>query len=91
MSSKEKRRSIFDEIFGGPSFEEFKEISGLDEGYSISIIQTPEGTEVDVKAGKDMDVGSLRKELERRYPGAKIKIEGGRSRPLIREIEEDDE
>ena len=87
MNSKGKKKGIF----GGPLFEEFGEISGLNGGYSISIIQTPEGTEINVKAGKDMDMGPLRKELERRYPGAKINIEGGRSRPLIREIEEDGE
>jgi len=33
-----------------------------------------------------VDVNLLRRELERRYPGAQIEIEGGRQEPLIREL-----
>ncbi|MGB9684066.1 MAG: hypothetical protein ACPL1Z_03945, partial [Candidatus Bathyarchaeales archaeon] len=55
-------------------------------GYSISVIQTPEGTKVRAKVDKDTDVNALRKQLERQYPNAKIEIEGGKQEPLIREI-----
>jgi hypothetical protein len=31
-------------------------------------------------------VNTLRKQLQQKYPNAKIEIEGGKSEPLIREI-----
>jgi len=100
MSSQRRRkRSIIDELFGGSMFEETETL--LDElpesGYSISVVQTPEGTKVRAKVGKDTDVNALRKQLQQRYPDAQIEIEGGRKEPLIREIstkavkKEDDE
>lgn len=66
----------------------FKELpeSEFASGYSISVVQTPEGTKVKAKVGKDTDATTLRKQLERQYPGAKIEIEGGKQEPLIREI-----
>jgi hypothetical protein len=91
MPAQKRRKSIIDELFGGPPFEEMEKL--FDEfpedqfsGYSISVTQTPNGTRVKVKAGKDTDVNALRRQLERQYPGAKIEIEGGKSEPLIREI-----
>jgi len=86
MPSK-KRKSIIDELFGGSIFEDFEKLfeEGIEEGgYSISVTQTPEGTIVHAKVGKNTDVNALRKQLEQRYPGAQIHIEGGQ--PLIREI-----
>ncbi|MEM2168143.1 MAG: hypothetical protein QXR74_07260 [Candidatus Bathyarchaeia archaeon] len=89
---KKRRRSLIDELFGSSIFDEFerifKEISKdeLSSGYSISVIQTSSGTKVKAKVGKDVDVNLLRRELERRYPGAQIEIEGGRQEPLIREL-----
>lgn len=53
-------------------------------GYSINVTQTPEGTKVYAKIGKNADETEIRRQLEQKYPGAKIQIEGGR--PLIREI-----
>ncbi|MBS7634140.1 hypothetical protein KEJ34_01380 [Candidatus Bathyarchaeota archaeon] len=94
MSQREKnrRRSLIDEFFGGYFFEDiesffkdFGEDSSVG-GYSISVVQTPEGTRVKAKVSKDTDVNALRKQLEKQYPGAKIEIEGGRQEPLIREI-----
>ncbi|MEM2319168.1 MAG: hypothetical protein QXQ47_04620 [Candidatus Bathyarchaeia archaeon] len=91
-SDKKRRRSFIDEFFGGSLFEEveslFNEFAETEfaGGYSISVVQTPEGTKVKAKVGKDTDVQSLRKQLERQYPGAKIEIEGGKQEPLIREI-----
>ncbi|MCS7385756.1 MAG: hypothetical protein NDF55_03310 [archaeon GB-1867-005] len=89
---KRKRRSLLDEFFSNSIFGDFdelfrrleREISNLGEGYSISVVSTPEGTRVRVKAGPDVDVAKLRRELEERYPGAIIEIEGGK--PLIREV-----
>lgn len=89
---KRRRRTFIDEFFGGSLFDEmdglFKEFpeSELTSGYSISVVQTPEGTKVKAKVGKDTDANTLRKQLERQYPGAKIEIEGGKQEPLIREI-----
>jgi len=96
MLSK-KRKSLIDELFGDSLFEDFDKLfEGEIEssGYSISVTQTPEGTKVYAKVGRDTDVNALRRQLEQQYPGAQIKIEGGR--PLIREIstrsiEEEDE
>lgn len=66
-------------------FKDFSEDT-FTNSYSISVIQTPEGTKVKAKVGKDTDVNTLRKQLERQYPNAKIEIEGGKQEPLIREI-----
>jgi hypothetical protein len=91
-AEKRRKRSLIDELFGGSLFNEmenfFEEISEgeFSTGYSISVVQTPEGTKVKAKVGKDVDVNALRKQLEKQYPNAKIEIEGGRQEPLIREI-----
>ncbi|MGB9741068.1 MAG: hypothetical protein ACP5IM_04235 [Candidatus Bathyarchaeia archaeon] len=82
---RKRRRSIIDELFGTSMFEEFPE-EASEGGYSISVVQTPEGTKVKAKVGKDVDVSSLRKQLQREYPNAQIEIEGGKTEPLIREI-----
>jgi len=82
-----KRKSLIDELFGASFFEDFENLFGEEiesSGYSISITQTPEGTKVYAKVGKNTDVNALRRRLEQQYPGAQIEIEGGK--PLIREI-----
>ena len=85
--SHKRKRSIIDDLFGGffddleSSFDDF---SGS--GYSISVVQTPEGTKIRVKAGKDTDVNSLKRQLQQQYPNAEIEIEGGREEPLIKEV-----
>jgi len=87
-SSKKRRKSIIDELFGGSIFEEtdtfFDKFS--EGGYSINVVQTPEGTKVQAKVGKDTDVNMLRRQLQQQYPNAQIEIEGGKTEPLIREI-----
>jgi len=87
-SQRRRRRSIMDELFGSSIFEEketfFDELG--ESGYSISVEQTPEGTKVRAKVGKDTAVDALRKQLQRQYPNAQIEIEGGKKEPLIREI-----
>ncbi|MEM3731187.1 MAG: hypothetical protein QW667_04220 [Candidatus Bathyarchaeia archaeon] len=90
--NKKRRKSIIDELFGGSIFEEAQslfeklpeELSG--NAYSISVVQTLEGTKVRAKVGKDTDVNAFRRQLQQQYPGAQIEIEGGREEPLIREI-----
>lgn len=81
---KKRRKSIIDELFGTSLFEDFPE--ELEGGYSISVVQTPEGTKVKAKVGKDVDVNTLKRQLQREYPNAQIEIEGGKTEPLIKEI-----
>lgn len=90
--SRRHRKSLLDEFFGGSIFNEFEKMfSDLSReesasGYSISVVQTPEGTRVKAKVGKNVDVNALKRRLKQQYPGAKIEIEGGRQEPLIKEI-----
>lgn len=62
-------------------FEDFPQT-----GYSISVVQTPEGTKVKAKVGKNTDTNLIKKQLQEQYPDSKIEIEGGKTIPLIREI-----
>lgn len=84
--SPKKKRSIIDELFGGSLFNETESLfdSSPTTGYSISVVQTPEGTRVKAKIGKNADANKVKKQLLQQYPNAKIEIEGGK--PLIREI-----
>lgn len=85
---RKKKHSIMDDLFGGSLFSD-KELLHDDvssTGYSISVSQTPEGTVVKAKVGKGTDVNAFKRQLQHKYPGAKIEIEGGREKPLIREI-----
>ena len=88
MSFRKKRRSLTDELFGDSLFGDidrfFEELPKS--GYSISVVQTPEGTKVRAKVGKDTDVDMLKRQLQQQYPNAEIEIEGGRKEPLIREV-----
>ncbi|MCR6623127.1 MAG: hypothetical protein NDF52_02785 [archaeon YNP-WB-062] len=94
---RRKRKSVFDEFFGESLFDEWDEIFkkfenlNIPSGYSISITQTGDKTEIHVKAGEDVDVDELKRELESKYPGAKIYIEGGRRSRMIEEISESEE
>ncbi len=91
-SEKKRRRGVIDELFGGSIFDEIEEIfkefpeEEFASGYSISVTQTPDGTKVKAKVGKDVDVNALKRRLQQQYPGAQIEIEGGKQEPLIREI-----
>jgi hypothetical protein len=94
---RRKRKSIFDEFFGESLFDEWDEIFkkfenlNIPSGYSITITQTGGKTEIHVKAGENVDVDELKRELELKYPGAKIYIEGGRKSRMIEEISENEE
>ncbi|NWG10332.1 hypothetical protein HXY33_01060 [Candidatus Bathyarchaeota archaeon] len=67
-----EREAFSDEVFEG--------------GYSISVVQTCEGTKVKVKVGKDVDVNAIQRRLQQQYPNAQIEIEGGKTEPLIKEL-----
>ena len=69
--------SLFDDFFD--EFEEIfkkfksKGMRGLSSGYSISITYGPDGKPIiNVETYGDVDKESLRRELEKQYPGAKI-------------------
>jgi hypothetical protein len=83
---RKKKRGIIDELFGGSIFNDTESLfdKSPETGYSISVVQTPEGTKVKAKVGKNTDANAMRKQLQEQYPNAKIEIEGGK--PLIREI-----
>jgi len=85
-SQKKRRRSIIDELFENSLFDEKLLDEFPSSGYSISVVQTPEGTKVKAKVGKDTDVNMLKKQLQQQYPNAQIEIEGGKQQPLIKEI-----
>lgn len=87
-SSRKRRKSLIDEFFGASLFNDMAGVFDEfpEEGYSIRVVQTPEGTKVQAKVGKDMDVDMLKKQLQQQYPNAEIEIEGGRKGWLIREV-----
>jgi len=93
---RRKRKSIFDEFFGESWLKEWDEIFrkfenlSIPSGYSITVTQTGGRTEIHVKASEDVDVDELKRELESKYPGAKIYIEGGKRSRMIEEIGEAD-
>jgi len=77
---KEKRKRGFFDLFG------FDEEGGS--GYSISVTYDEKGKPVvKVQAHGDVDVAELRRDIEQRYPGAKI--EGLEKQPLIRVVDEE--
>lgn len=87
-SSKRRKKSLIDEFFSGSLFDEREAFSNeaFEGGYSISVVQTPEGTKVKAKVRKDTDTNTLRRQLQKQYPDAEIEIEGGTKGSLIKEI-----
>jgi hypothetical protein len=83
-SHKKRKRSMIDELFG--ESDKFFDEEFPSSGYSISVVQTPEGTRVKAKIGKDTDANAPRKRLQQQYPKALIEIEGGKKESLITEI-----
>ncbi len=90
---KEKRKKGFFDLFGfgeGNSFFDSKEFSGGGSGYSVSVTYDGKGKPiVKVETQGDVDVAELRRDIEQRYPGAKI--EGLEKQPLIRVVDEEPE
>jgi len=89
MSEKKRKRPFFD-IFG---FDEEDFLFGREpaeggSGYSISVTYDEKGKPVvHVKTYGDVDVAELRRDIEQRYPGARI--EGLEKKPLIRIVDEE--
>jgi len=91
MSKRKRKRPFFD-LFG---FDEEDFLFGREpvegsSGYSISVSYDESGKPlVQVKTHGDVDVAELRRDLEQRYPGARI--EGLEKKPLIRIVDEKEE
>ncbi len=88
MSKRKRKKSFFD-LFG---FDEEDFLFGREpvkggSGYSISVTYDESGKPVvRVKTRGDVDVAKLRRDIEQRYPGARI--EGLEKKPLIRIVGE---
>jgi len=87
---REKRKKGFFDLFG---FDEESFLSEPDfstgggSGYSVSVTYDEKGKPVvKVETQGSVDVAELRRDIERRYPGAKI--EGLEKQPLIRVVDE---
>lgn len=90
MTKKKKRIfDIFDEFL--QDFEStFKSSAPMGSGYSIQVTYDEFGRPVvEVETYGEVDKEALRKEIESRYPGAKIK--GLEKKPLIEEVNEEEE
>lgn len=89
MSERRRKRRL-PEIFGfGEDFPFGREPVEGGSGYSISVTYDDKGKPVvQVKTYGDMDVAALRRDLEQRYPGARI--EGLERQPLIRIVGEEE-
>jgi hypothetical protein len=84
LSERRRKRSIFDLFdFSEEDFLFRHEPLEGESGYSISVTYDSEGKPVvRVKTSGNVDVAELRKDIEERYPGARI--EGLEEKPLIR-------
>jgi hypothetical protein len=91
MPERKRKRRFFDLFgFGEEDFLFGGEPTGSESGYSISVTYDEKGKPaVHVKTHGDVDTAELRRDIEKRYPGAKI--EGLEKKPLIRIIDEDEE
>lgn len=90
MSKRRRKRRFFD--FFGLDEEDFlfrrKPLEG-GSGYSISVTYNSAGKPVvRVETSGDVDVAELRRDIEQRYPGARI--EGLEKKPLIRIVGEEE-
>lgn len=86
---KQKKRRIFDLFdFGEENFPFGEELGGSS-GYSISVTYDEAGKPlVRVKSQGDVNAAQMRRDIERRYPGARI--EGLEKKPLIRVVDEEE-
>ena len=91
MPERKRKKEIFDLFnFGEEDFLFGREPAGAGSGYSISVTYDEGGTPlVKVEVHGDVDVAELRRDIERRYPGARI--EGLEKKPLIRVVGEEKE
>lgn len=91
MSKRKRKRWFFDFFdFDEEDFLFRKEIGEGGSGYSISVTYDGTGKPVvHVETHGDIDVAELRRDIEQRYPGARI--EGLEKQPLIRVVDEEKE
>jgi len=91
MPEKKKKRGFFDICdFGEEDFLFDNSVPSGGSGYSISVTYDEHGKPVvRAKIHGDVDVSELRKDLEEKYPGARI--EGLEEKPLIRIVGEEKE
>jgi len=84
MPEKRKKKGFFDMFdFGEEDFLFDDSVQSGGSGYSISVTYDEQGKPiVQVKTRGDLDVSELRRDLEERYPDARI--EGLEEKPLIR-------
>lgn len=89
MPERRRKRRFFD-IFGfGEEEFPFGQPTEGGSGYSISVSYDERGKPVvRVETYGDVDVAELRKDIEQRYPGARI--EGLEKQPLIRIVGEEE-
>lgn len=91
MPEKKRKKPFFD-IFG---FDKEDFLFGREpveggSGYSISVTYDKKGKPaVQVKTYGDVDAAELRRDIEQRYPGARI--EELEKKPLIRIVDEEEE
>lgn len=93
MPERKRKKSLFD-VFGFDDDELFSlqksTVGSGGSGYSISVTYDGEGKRVvKVETQGNVDVAELRRDIERRYPGASI--EGLEKQPLIRVVGEEPE
>ena len=91
MPERKRKRRFFDIFgFGEEDFLFGGEPTEGGSGYSMSVTYDEKGKPVvQVKTHGDVDTTKLRRDIEQRYPGAKI--EGLEKKPLIRIIDEKEE
>ena len=87
---KRKKKGIFDLFDFGEEDSLFgREPTRGGSRYSISVTYDNSGTPlVKVKTHGDVDVADLRRDITRRYPGARI--DGLEKKPLIRVVDEEE-
>jgi len=87
MSKRKRRRQFFDLFNFDEDFLLGLESVKGDSGYSISVAYDEEGKPVvRVETHGDVNVKELRRDIEQRYPGARI--EGLEKQQLIRIVDE---
>ena len=88
MSKRKRKRRFFDFFgFGEEDLPFGGESSEGGSGYSMSVSNDGTGKPVvQVKTCGEVDTAGLRKDIEQKYPGAKI--EGLEKKPLIRIVDE---
>jgi len=91
MPERRRKRGFFDFFdFGKEDFLLGREPVEGGSGYSISVTYDEKGKPVvQVKTYGDVDAAELRRDIEKRYPGARI--EGLEKKPLIRIVNEEEE